>query len=151
MLPCLLAGFDYYRKIGIWKYVHAWQHRFSSLFLSPFGNTDTLYGILVPLVICTCKNNPSLSCTTAALCVALFNSLFAIPTYAVVCALEEVVDVQQEGPAVGGAALLGEEGHAAGQLGLGVVTQQGHEGNAESDDEGQGYCQPDVSVLSRES
>jgi len=51
---------------------------------------------------------------------------------------------------VGGTALLGEEGHAAGQLGLGVVTQQGHEGNAESDDEGQGYCQPDVPGLDRE-
>ena len=93
-------------------------------------------------------NKPSLSSTTDALCVALYNPLFAIPTYAVVCALEEVVDVQQEGPAVGGAALLGEEGHAAGQLRLGVVTQQGHEGNAESDNEGQGYCQPDVSVHS---
>jgi hypothetical protein len=51
---------------------------------------------------------------------------------------------------VGGTALLGEEGQAAGHLRLGIVTQQGHEGNAESDDEGQGYCQPDVPVLNRE-
>jgi hypothetical protein len=154
LLPCLLAGFDCYSKkensskddLEICTraatpafcafLVSFWQYR------NTVRNSSSAGHIYM--------NKPTLSSATDALCVAFFNYLFAVPTYAVVCALEEVVDVQQEGPAVGGAALLGEEGQAAGHLGLGVVTQQGHEGNAEGDDEGQGYSQPDVPVLNRE-
>jgi len=63
--------------------------------------------------------------------------------------LEEVVDIEEEGPAVRGAALLGEEPHASGHLGLGVVAHQRHERDEEGDDEGEGDGEAYVPVSSK--